>query len=742
MSHSRAVAALAGLFLTALPSFAEPVTPVLTRWAKEVTPQNVHPEYPRPQMTRGRWQNLNGQWDYALVDKDAPSPASYDGKILVPFPIEAPLSGVRKHPTDQQRLWYRRSFSVPAAWKGEHVLLHFGAVDWDAEVFVNGKRLGEHKGGYDGFSFDVTDALKPGENELKVGVYDPTNSGEQPVGKQDNDPHFIVYTATSGIWQTVWLEPVAKSYISDLAMTPDIDKSVLRLTVKAAGGNPPSSVKITVLDGAKTVAVMSGAANASLAIPIPKAHLWSPSDPHLYQLKVALQSGSVRSDAVESYFAMRKISLGKDAKGITRMFVNNQYLFEVGVLDQGFWPDGEYTAPTDGAMENDIATAKRLGFNMIRKHVKVEPERWYYWADRLGMLVWQDMPTAGHRTPESKTQFETELDRMVEGRGNHPSVIMWVLFNEGSDYDVPRLVDHVRALDPSRLIDNASGWNDHGVGDVIDTHNYTRPKAPAPEEHRAAVAGEFGGLGMLIPGHLWGDPKNNWGYGNMADSAAFGKGYAHLMHIAYGYQDDPGLSAAVYTQLTDVEIENSGLMTYDREIVKPDLHIAQLANRGEFPTEPKVTDIVATSETHPAEWRYTTTDHPAPANWFAPDFDDAGWKSAPAPFGNGGAQNTKWSDTPGDIWMRRTVTLPADLPATLMFSAYYDEDMEIYINGVLAASAPGFTSDYVAVPMTDAGRKAIVPGKNVLAVHCGQKGGGQFIDVGIIAPQSSPSVHK
>ena len=399
---------------------------LMTRWAKDVSPENALPEYPRPQMVRKDWLNLNGLWDIKLAD-------GTEAKILVPYPIESALSGVMKH---ADRMTYRRSFEIPQAWSGRHVLLHFGAVDWEAKVSVNGKELGVHRGGYDDFSFDITDALKTsGEQEIAVEVFDPTDAGSQPRGKQVLHPGGIMYTPTSGIWQTVWLEPVAETHIESLLLVPDVDAGCLRLTVGGTG-----TVEAVASDGGRQVAQVSGDAGAELKLAIPDPKLWSPDSPHLYDLRVSLKSGGKTVDEVTSYFGMRKIALGKDEQGVTRLMLNGKFVFQVGPLDQGFWPDGIYTAPTDEALRWDIETMKKLGFNCARKHVKVEPDRWYYWCDKLGLLVWQDMPAGDNKTAEAKQQFEVELRRLIEGRRDHPAIIMWVVFNEGwGQYDTQRL---------------------------------------------------------------------------------------------------------------------------------------------------------------------------------------------------------------------------------------------------------------------------------------------------------------
>jgi len=552
--------------------------PLMTRWAKDVKPSKALPEYPRPQMVREKWENLNGLWDYAIAETNAPQPAKWDGQILVPFPVESALSGVMKPLTEKQRLWYHRTFKVPGSWKGQHVLLHFGAVDWEATVSVNGKELGTHRGGFDGFSFDITDALKPsGEQEIVVAVCDPSDRGPQAKGKQVLKPGGIMYTATSGIWQTAWFEPVPAAYFSKLKIVPDLDNSCVRITAEVSGNPGGMGVSVLVKEGRKTLAVKSGLPNQEMVVPVANPKLWSPDAPFLYDLDVMLGK---EQDRVTSYFGMRKIALGKDADGITRLMLNNKPLFQFGPLDQGFWPDGIYTAPTDEALRSDIEITKALGMNMARKHVKVEPDRWYYWCDKLGLLVWQDMPGSGvgdNKTDtvragreEAAKQFETEMKAMIEGRWNHPCIVMWVPFNEGwGQYDTPRICEWVKKLDPTRLVNNASGWTDRNAGDVIDMHNYPGPGAPKLEANRAAVLGEFGGLGLPVKGHSWQDEKN-WGYRSSKTREELTDAYLGLLKRLHALTGDSGLCAAVYTQTTDCEIEVNGLLTYDREMVKMD----------------------------------------------------------------------------------------------------------------------------------------------------------------------------
>ncbi|MCL4177636.1 MAG: DUF5127 domain-containing protein, partial [Verrucomicrobia bacterium] len=566
--------------------------PLLTRWAKDVKPNKVHAEHPRPQLVREQWQNLNGLWDYAIAAKDAARPAAWDGEILVPFPVESALSGVMKRVSEQERLWYHRTFKVPAKWKGQRVLLHFGAVDWEATVYVNGREVGSHRGGYDAFTFDITAALKPsGDQELVVSVWDPTDAGYQPRGKQVRQPGGIWYTPTTGIWQTAWLEAVSETYVRELRITPDVDASAVTIQSSAFTTAGPTTLEVEVLDGRKvvqrgsvTTEVMTRSIPPQIApqitLSLPNAKLWSPDSPFLYGLRIALVKNGRKVDQVESYFGMRKIALGKDADGILRLMLNNQPLFQYGPLDQGFWPDGLYTAPTDEALRYDIEMTKKLGFNMARKHVKIEPARWYYWCDQLGLLVWQDMPSGDkyiggrdpdiERTPESARQFETELRAMVDGFYNHPSIVMWVPYNEGwGQWDTARIAELIKKWDPTRLVNSASGWTDRRVGDVHDIHAYPGPAVPPLEEKRAVVLGEFGGLGLPVKGHTWQDEKN-WGYRSYTSSEALTDAYLALLEKLHPMTGVRGLAAAVYTQTTDVEIEVNGLMTYDRELVKMD----------------------------------------------------------------------------------------------------------------------------------------------------------------------------
>jgi hypothetical protein len=568
--------------------------PLTTPWTNQVGPDNALPDYPRPQMTRPRWKNLNGVWDFAGAAEPPSQPAD---QILVPYPPESALSGVQRH---DDHMLYRRSFDVPGDWRGQRLLLHFGAVDQKAHVRVNGREVAVHEGGYTGFSADITDALRAGgSQELEVAVEDRNEANPYPVGKQRTAPSGILYTGASGIWQTVWLEPVPDSHLAGLAITPDVASSSFAVTPRTGGKAVGYGYQVEAVasePGGGEVARGTGPANAPVRVTVPDAHLWSPDDPYLYDLAVRLLDANGRVvDEVGSYAGMRSISLTRDAQNRPRMALNGRVLFQHGPLDQGFWPDGIYTAPTDDALRFDLEQTKRLGFNMTRKHVKVEPARWYYWADRLGLLVWQDMPSlpidlatppGGNPPPsaEAKAHYEAELHDLIGQVGNSPAVIGWVPFNEGwGEFDTARIAEKVKTQDPTRLVDASSGVNccyslpDSGAGDIYDDHTYVGPGTPPVTAPRSSIDGEYGGLGLVEEGHLW--PGKPQAYEMTTSREELTRRYNEVSADLGDVVRNSGLSAAIYTQTTDVENEVNGFFTYDRKVLKPDLDSVRTHNQ-------------------------------------------------------------------------------------------------------------------------------------------------------------------
>ncbi|MDR2815391.1 MAG: beta galactosidase jelly roll domain-containing protein [Proteiniphilum sp.] len=557
---------------------------IKTRWASEIDVNNVLPEYPRPIMERAEWQNLNGLWDYAIRPAGQQKPDGFDGKILAPFAVESSLSGVQKRVGKDNELWYQREFTVPSKWKNNKVLLHFGAVDWKADVWVNGVKVGQHTGGYTPFSFDITPALTNGNNTLVVKVWDPADQGFQPRGKQVNRPEGIWYTPVTGIWQTVWLEPVPETYIENIKITPDVDKNILAVQAIANTCASAAKVEVIVKEGSRIVATGKAINNLPVEIAMPEnVKLWSPDSPHLYDLEITLWDGNKQLDKVESYAAMRKYSIERDDKGIVRLQLNNKDIFQFGPLDQGWWPDGLYTAPADEALEYDVVKTKELGFNMIRKHVKVEPARWYNHCDRHGIIVWQDMPSGDRgpewqmrkyfdgtervRSAESEANYRKEWKEIIDYLYSYPSVGVWVPFNEAwGQFKTKEIVEWTKQYDPTRLVNPASGGNHYPVGDILDLHQYPSPQLYLYDGQRATVLGEYGGIGWANKEHLW-EPDRNWGYVQFNSAKEVTDEY-----VKYAEQLKQlirqGFSAAVYTQTTDVEIEVNGLMTYDRKLVK------------------------------------------------------------------------------------------------------------------------------------------------------------------------------
>ncbi|MEJ5994187.1 sugar-binding domain-containing protein [Pedobacter sp. Du54] len=561
---------------------------IASPWAEKVDPTKPLPEYPRPQLVRdNNWKNLNGLWDYAIIKKeDTAMPKLWDGKILVPFAIESSLSGVGKTVGEENLLWYHTTIDIGKM--KNSIQLHFGAVDWRTDVYVNGALAGSHEGGFDPFSFNITPFLKKGsKQEIALRVWDPSDKGPQPRGKQVVKPSGIWYTPVTGIWQTVWIESVASTHIVSTRQTPDIDAKSLNLFTKVTNVLADDKVRISAYDGANKVAFVEAAPNQEATLSLQEQKLWSPTHPFLYDLTIEVVRGGKVIDQAKSYFAMRKSSLGKDKDGTMRMLLNNEFTFQYGPLDQGWWPDGLYTAPTDEALKFDITKTKEMGFNMIRKHIKVEPARWYYECDKQGVLVWQDMPsgdlgnkwemrvgdyggTDKDRTPASEASYRKDWNNIMDALHNFPSIVVWVPFNEAwGQFKTKEITEWTKKKDPSRLVNSASGGNFEVTGDIVDLHNYPEPKMPRPDifgKTQAIVLGEFGGLGLPVLNHTWQD-NNNWGYQTFKNADELFAKYSTFMdRLAVLIQK--GLSAAVYTQTTDVEIETNGLMTYDRKVIK------------------------------------------------------------------------------------------------------------------------------------------------------------------------------
>lgn len=577
---------------------------IRTQWFDKVDRRLPLSEYPRPQFERKEWICLNGEYDYALTNENSPAPKKYDGKILVPFSVESELSGVGKALTPDKRLWYRRKFTVGREFDDKEALLHFGAVDWQCSVWLNGTLVGEHTGGYNPFTFNVTDLIVEGENELVVKVYDPTDKGHQQRGKQILKPTGFWYTATSGIWQTVWLEPVNRCRIDSLRLVPDIDEGVIRIAVNRTckcGGK----LYAKILDGDNIV--FDGEIADKAAVAVPNAKLWSPENPFLYTLILTLDCNG-KKDIVSSYFGMRKFSIVKDGKGIPRLGLNNKPYFQKGLLDQGYWPESQLTAPTDEAMIFDIQKMKDLGYNMLRKHIKEEPLRWYYHCDRLGMLVWQDMMSGGEYIgsllagvlpnfnihvkdnmykafkrgkPEWREEFKNELFGLIDNLYNCVSVCCWVPFNEGwGQFDAKEIACAVKEYDPSRFVDHASGWHDQGGPDFKSIHKYVLPvNAPMPlsTKGRPFVLSEYGGYSLNLKEHAW-NPKRSFGYLMFAGSKSLSNAYRRLHEMQIIPLIKRGLCATVYTQISDVEFEVNGIYTYDRKVLKVDADTVRKIN--------------------------------------------------------------------------------------------------------------------------------------------------------------------
>lgn len=553
---------------------------LMTEWGANLDTKNVLPEYPRPIMERADWQNLNGQWQYAIVPKDSPKPVAFEGDITVPFAVESTLSGVGRMVGDANELWYERNFTIPSNWKGKRIMLNFDAVDWKADVWINDIKIGCHTGGYAPFSFDITPALKKGDNTLTVKVWDPTDKGEQPRGKQVSDPKEIWYTPVTGIWQTVWLEPVNPVHIKEFKVVPNIDNNTLTVNTELSDSKD-AVIAVSVLDNGSEIAGGLSVGGEPIVITMPKdIKLWTPDSPALYDLKISVSKNGKTTDLVKSYTAMRKFSTAKDSKGVTRLHLNNKPLFMFGPLDQGYWPDGLYTAPSDEALKYDLERIKDFGFNMVRKHIKVEPARWYTYCDRLGIIVWQDMPSGGNgpvwqmkqyfdgeeavRSEESEAQYRKEWKEIMDTHYSYPCIGVWIPFNEAwGQFKTQEIADWTKKYDSSRLVNPASGGNHYLCGDILDLHHYHEPNLYLYDGSRATVLGEYGGMCVKVDGNMWDDDKI-CGYLAHHSEKSITDHYVQLAEMLRDMSKN-GFSAAVYTQLTDVEYEANGLMTYDRK---------------------------------------------------------------------------------------------------------------------------------------------------------------------------------
>ncbi|WP_367873695.1 sugar-binding domain-containing protein [Luteolibacter sp. Populi] len=729
---------------------------IMTKWAKEVTPANAWDEYPRPLLQRENWTRLNGLWNYAITAKEAAEPGAWAGEILVPYAPEAALSGVGKTLEPNQALWYERGFTAKKN-EGKRTLIHFEAVDYECSVWLNGTELGKHTGAHTPFSFDATAALKDGENVLRVKVLDATG-GFQLLGKQKLKPEGIWYTRVSGIWQTVWMEEVNARAIEDLDFASDIKSGTITVRAKLSGpAIPGEMLKVTVAFKGRPLAEIVG--NGNIAIKVSDPQLWSPEAPNLYDVKVeVLDGGGKVHDSAVSYTALRELGKAKDKNGNWRFTLNGKPIFHWGPLDQGWWPDGLLTPPSEEAMISDIDYLKAAGFNMIRKHIKVEPRRYYYHCDKVGMMMWQDQvsqgygpksepkdsnppwtrmaenPKEGEWTDEAHKQFVTEYQRMVDHLKDQPCIVVWSPFNEAWGQHRSMEVGKMAvAYDKTRPINIASGGNFWPVGDIADEHAYPDPAFPIGDKRfddYVKVVGEFGGHGWPVKGHLWDATKENWGYGGLPQSLdEWKQRYTKSIKVLSGLRRQ-GIAAGVYTQTTDVEGEINGLLTYDREEkipaawLKP-LHDHLLAT----PDAGTYAPIAATSEQQAQSWKYTT-ESPG-AGWEAPDFDDKAWKEGKAGFGSRGTANakvaTEWT-TPS-IWLRREFDVAAEPKGSPVLRIFHDEDATVILNGTEIAKLSGHTTGYALLEI-DA--KVLKTGKNVLAIEVKQTKGGQFIDAGIL----------
>jgi hypothetical protein len=732
-------------------SWTKQNAPVMTIWGEQLTEENVWQEYPRPSMKRQDWMNLNGVWQYfkrSSINYDYESRASLFSKaILVPFPVESALSGIMDKNYSANRKathMYRRSFTLPDNFNGKNILLHFGAVDWRCYVYVNGQLAGTHDGGSVPFSFDITSLLKEGtDQELQVAVWDPTDGG-QPNGKQSVSPNGIWYTPNSGIWQTVWLEPVSPAHILSYEPIPDIDGSTVSVKVNTSS---PGNVTLTVRDGDNIITKETGSSDKTFTLSIPSAKLWSPDEPNLYDLDISLSEQGEETDRVSGYFGMRKFSRGM-VDGHPAVLLNNKPLYMYGPLDQGWWPDGLLTPPSYKAMVYDLQVMKDLGMNMVRKHIKLENDLWFEWCDRNGLVVWQDMPSgcgsgAIGNLEYAMENFYRENEALIDATRQHPCIGAWVVINEGWGQHTEQGMGHtMKAVnsviegnhDPGRFVHAVTGWTDVEMGDFLDVHSYPSPGAATnPVNERVASCGEFGGINLFIDGHMWAGSDVN--YTTVEDAETYTNLYDHYTDRLGELQKEKGLWMSVYTQITDVEQECNGILTYDRKVLKvsPAQQAELRANilRTIHSRYKNATTVVAAGDENSSiQWKYTTSE-PA-SDWYTTDFNAASWKTGAAGFGPNG--RTSWSSS--NIWIRRSFKInnfDANRLEDLRLWLFHDEDAEIYINGILAAKMTGYNTKYELWPLLPEALQALkLDGTdNVIAIHCKQTTGGQFIDCGL-----------
>ena len=761
-----ATAVLAGTLKTHAQTWERKTAPLMTTWGENIDPEAVWQQYPRPQLVRDEWMNLNGLWKYyrrTSVDNMAydARQRTFNSRVLVPFGVESALSGIMAADYDtnsRSTMLYQREFTLPESWNGRNVLLHFGAVDWKCNVYVNGQLAGNHTGGFDPFTIDITDFLTAsGEQELQMTIQDPGSRGGQPIGKQSNNPSGIWYTPVSGIWQTVWLEPVDPVYIDHYEVYPDIDNGLVGVRVVTAKAD--ATATITVRDGDNIVTEARNVkVNQDCPIAIPDAKLWSPDEPNLYDLDIQLSAGGTVTDHARGYFGMRKFSRALvDDK--PAFLLNNKPIYMYGPLDQGWWPDGLLTPPSYEAMVYDLEMIKAFGMNMVRKHIKVEPDLWYEWCDRNGLIVWQDMPNAGTSgsigtKAEIQQNFYDECVRIVNALKQHPSIAAWVVYNEAWGQDdgsgsghTARGVNAVRKADedPYRLLHSVTGWTDFEMGDILDIHSYPAPNASVnPQNERVNVCGEFGGITLLVDGHLW--AGSQMVYTSVANSDELTALYNQYTNVLQDLQLSRGLWGSVYTQITDVEQEVNGLLTYDRKVIKVSpSQMASMRRKIERTINSRYVGanvaLDAADTKNDIKWQYTTSQ--PEDGWYAPSFNDTSWKTGTAGFGTLSNKHTDWNTS--DIWLRRHFTLDLselgdDALENLCLRMFHDENTEVYINGVQAIAITGYNTSYQLFDIDDAARQAINPdGDNVIAIHCHQTAGGQYIDAGLSVKYYRPN---